>query len=320
MPPSSAIAFSGKGTQYVGMGAWLLARSAAARRVVEEAQDLLLLPLHDLLHHGPEDALALTTTAQPALLTVGVAFWRALEEEGAVDTASVTVVAGHSLGEYAALVAAGALSFADALRVVRVRAQAMQDAVPVGQGAMAAILGIDLAPLTTLCADACAQTQQEVRVAVYNAPQSHVISGHTQAVEAVLGLVSEVRRAKAVRLPVSGPFHSPLLTPACAPLAAALAQVTLYPLRFPYIPNTTATPTTEGGDTLRDRLVAQVITPVRWQQTLQAMADAGAQRILHAGPGNMVAAQARQARIPIRVLTLDDPLTFDSLCSHPPPE
>jgi [acyl-carrier-protein] S-malonyltransferase len=295
------------------MAAWLFQASRAARLTLEEAEDTLGLPLSDLIHSGPEDALALTAHAQPAILTVDVAFWRALRARGAVDDASVVAVAGHSLGEYAALVAAGAFAFPDALQVVRARALAMQAAVPVGEGAMAVIIGADLDALEALCAH-IRDAAHEVCVAVYNAPQSYVISGHAAAVRAVTAQATALRRVKAIPLPVSGPFHSPLLAAAQPPLAAALAATPIHPLRLPYVPNTTAALTADADpDAIRAHLVAQVVAPVRWQQCLAALAAAGAARILHAGPGNMVAAQARQAKLGLPVFTLDDPATFSAL-------
>lgn len=304
-----AVVFSGQGTQYVGMGQWLCERYALARRVMEDADAALGGGLWEVIQKGPDAQLALTVNAQPAILAVDVAFWRMLEAQGVVPW----MVAGHSLGEFAALVAAGALDFVDALHIVRVRAQAMQAAMPAGEGAMVAVLGMDAEALRELCVTEDRAPDHRVCVAVWNAPQSHVISGHRAAVEAVATKLAGMRRVKTVPLAVSGPFHSPLLEGAGLALREALTSASVRPLRCPYIPNVTAQPTTDGGDILRERLVAQVSSPVRWQQSLQAILDAGATHILHAGPGNMVAAQVRQLRAaaPTPVFTLDDPPTWD---------
>jgi [acyl-carrier-protein] S-malonyltransferase len=277
---TTAYVFPGQGSQVVGMGRDWLGRSALVKGTFEEADDALGEALSHVILEGPMDLLTSTRNASPALLTVAVAYWRVLEAEGHAPD----VVAGHSLGEYSALVCAGALGFADAVRVTRLRGEAMQSAVPPGVGTMAAIIGIkDDAVIQTLCDEA--SEGQVLEPSAYNTMGQVVIAGHTQAVERACGLARNYRGI-AKQLNVSAPFHCSLLAPAGAHLEAALADVDIAPLGVPYVPNVTATWTADSSaDTIRELLVRQVSTPVLWQQSMAAMVDRGVDNWLEVGAG-----------------------------------
>jgi len=277
---NTAFMFPGQGSQSVGMGADWLGRSELVKRTFEEADDALGEKLSSVILEGPIEALTRTENTQPALLTVSVAYARVLAAEGVVPS----VVAGHSLGEYSALVTAGCLDFADAVRTTRLRGQAMQSAVPVGVGSMAAIMMIkDVAVVEALCSRAA---QGEVlEPAGYNTVGQTVIAGHTSAVERAVEIASEFK-GRGVQLNVSAPFHCALLTPAEEALGEALAGIKVMPLTVPYVPNVTGqwTPA-PSADEVRSNLVAQVSKPVRWLQTMETMRDNGVERWLEVGHG-----------------------------------
>ena len=277
---ATAYMFPGQGSQSVGMGADWLGRSALVQDTFAEADEALGSKLSEVILNGPMEDLTRTENTQPALLTVSVAYWRVLQAEGLTPD----VVAGHSLGEYSALVCAGALDFADAVRLTRLRGQAMQSAVPVGVGTMAAILLIkDVETIEALCAQAA--EDQVLEPAGFNTLGQTVIAGNTEAVRRAVALASEFR-GRGVELNVSAPFHCSLLSPAEAPLAAALAETDIQPLAVPYVPNVTGAWTADASaDSVRSNLVAQVSKPVRWLQTMQAMKDNGVDRWLEVGHG-----------------------------------
>ncbi len=277
---STAYMFPGQGSQTVGMGADWLGRSAVVKQTFDEADDALGEALSKTILSGPLEDLTRTENTQPALLTVSVAYWRVLQAEGLMPD----VVAGHSLGEYSALVCAGAMEFADAVRVTRLRGQAMQSAVPVGVGSMAAVLLIkEVETIQALCERAA--EGQVLEPAGFNTLGQTVIAGNTEAVERAVALAREYK-GSAVQLNVSAPFHCALLEPAEAPLAAALANVEIGPLRVPYVPNVTGEWTeAPDGDAVRANLVAQVSKPVRWLQSMQSMVDHGVDRWLEVGHG-----------------------------------
>ncbi len=277
---TTAYMFPGQGSQKVGMGEDWLGRSALVKQTFEEADDALGTALSETILKGPMEDLTRTENTQPALLTVSVAYWRVLQAEGLAPD----VVAGHSLGEYSALVCAGALDFADAVRITRLRGQAMQSAVPVGVGTMAAILLIkDVAVIEELCAKAA--EDQVLEPAGFNTPGQTVIAGNIEAVRRAVAMAGEFR-GRGLELSVSAPFHCALLTPAEAPLAAALADVEVKPLSVPYVPNVTGE-WTEGpsAESVRANLVAQVSKPVRWLQTMQSMKEHGVDKWLEVGHG-----------------------------------
>jgi [acyl-carrier-protein] S-malonyltransferase len=282
-----AFLFPGQGSQDVGMGKELAAHHAVARRTFEEADDALGYKLSQLCFEGPEEQLRLTEVTQPAILTTSVAAWRVLHEKGLRPA----FVAGHSLGEYSAHVAAGTLNFADAVRTVRRRGKYMQEAVPVGVGAMAAILGMELEKVSALCADAA---QGEVcEPANINSSEQIVISGNTGAVERATKLASERGAKRAILLPVSAPFHCSLMKPAQERLAADLATVKFHKPGIPVACNADAS-LVEDADRSRDALVRQVTGSVKWAQSMQLLIAKGVERFVEVGPGKVLCGLIRQ--------------------------
>ena len=293
--------FPGQGTQQVGMGKELYASSAAAREVWERADQALGFSLKNLCFEGPEAELTLTKFAQPAIVTTSIAALAAIRE-AVPGLALPACAAGHSLGEYSALVAAGALSFEDAVRLVHLRGQAMQEAVPAGLGGMAAILGGDVAAVEALCKDAA---QGEVlSCANFNTPGQIVISGHKSAVDRAAALAGE-RKLKASVLNVSAPFHCSLMAPAAARMQTALASVAIHPLAFPVLANVEAKPNAEAGR-VAELLVRQVDSSVLWDQTVVAMAESGVTRALEIGPGKVLANMAKRIDKRVSVLSVGD--------------
>jgi len=282
-----AFLFPGQGSQDVGMGKELAEDHAVARRTFEEADDALGYKLSQLCFEGPEDQLRLTEVTQPAILTASVAAWRVLQEKGLRPA----FVAGHSLGEYSAHVAAGTLNFTDAVRTVRQRGKYMQEAVPVGVGGMAAILGMELEKVSTVCADAA---QDEVcEPANINSSEQIVISGNTAAVERAAKLASERGAKRAIMLPVSAPFHCSLMKPAQDRLAADLAALTFRKPSVAVACNADAT-LVEDADRSRDALVRQVTGSVKWAQSMHLLIAKGVERFLEVGPGKVLCGLMRQ--------------------------
>jgi [acyl-carrier-protein] S-malonyltransferase len=278
-----AYIFPGQGSQYAGMGKDLADNFPVARQIFEEANDALGFDLAALCYNGPEEDLKLTANTQPAILTTSVAALRALETEtGLVPD----FAAGHSLGEYSALVCAGSLSFADAVRTVRQRGKFMQEAVPVGTGSMAAILGLDIEALDEVC-HAAAQGQV-VAPANYNSDGQVVIAGHTEAVGRAIELAKEKGAKRALPLPVSAPFHCSLMIPAGERLARVLAEISVNPLAMPVVTNVEAAPNQDAAR-VRDLLVRQVSAPVRWQETIACLLGLGVDRYVEVGPGKVLA-------------------------------
>jgi [acyl-carrier-protein] S-malonyltransferase len=278
-----AFVFPGQGSQFAGMGKDLADNFATARTVFEEANDAIGFNLSDLCFNGPEEDLKLTTNTQPAILTTSIAALRVLEQETGLRP---DYAAGHSLGEYSALVCAGTMNFADAVRTVRQRGAFMQQAVPVGVGAMAAILGLDGADLETVC-QAAAQGEV-VAPANFNSPGQVVIAGHTSAVERAMALAKEKGAKRALPLPVSAPFHCSLMVPAGERLAAVLDKLVLAPLVVPVVSNVEAEPN-QDANRVRDLLVRQVSAPVRWDASVERMAALGVERFIEIGPGKVLA-------------------------------
>ncbi|MCO4770320.1 MAG: ACP S-malonyltransferase [Deltaproteobacteria bacterium] len=277
---TTAFMFPGQGSQTVGMGADWLGRSDVVKRTFEEADEALGESLSSVILEGPIEALTRTENTQPALLTVSVAYWRVLQAEGKAPD----VVAGHSLGEYSALVAAGCLDFADAVRLTRLRGRAMQSAVPEGVGSMAAILmARDEESITNLCAKAA---QGEVlEPAGFNTNGQTVIAGHSTAIARAVEQASDFR-LRGVQLNVSAPFHCSLLAPAEAVLREGLDAVDIKPLSVPYVPNVTGAWTVDpSAEQVKNNLVEQVSNPVRWLQTMAAMKEAGVDQWLEVGHG-----------------------------------
>lgn len=293
--------FPGQGTQQVGMGKELYASSPAAREVWERADAALGFSLKNLCFEGPEADLTLTQFAQPAIVTTSIAALAAIRE--AVPSLPLPAMgAGHSLGEYSALVAAGALGFEDAVRLVHLRGRAMQEAVPEGVGGMAAIMGGDAAAVSALCHDA--SEGEVVSPANFNAPGQIVISGHKTAVARAATLAAE-RKLKAILLNVSAPFHCSLMAPAAARMKAALAAVTPGALSFPVLPNVEAKPNSDASR-VAELLVLQVDSPVKWEQTVLEMAESGVTQALEIGPGKVLAGLAKRIDKRISVLSVGD--------------
>jgi [acyl-carrier-protein] S-malonyltransferase len=278
---TTAFIFPGQGSQHIGMGAELAAASIHAREVFAEVDEALGQNLFRLMREGPGEELTLTANAQPAIMAVSIAVLRVLEREGRLRLSErAAFVAGHSLGEYSALCAAGALELAQTARLLRLRGSAMQAAVPEGAGAMAALLGLDLGPARAVAAHAA---QDEVcEVANDNAPGQVVLSGHTAAIERAILLAKDFGARKAVRLAVSAPFHCRLMAPAADAMAAALADGTMQAPFVPVITNVTAAPVT-APDQISRALVEQVTGLVRWRESVEAMADMGVERFVELG-------------------------------------
>ena len=301
-----AFIFPGQGSQAVGMGRALAEASPAARAVFEEVDDALGQHLFRLMTDGPESDLTLTENAQPAIMANAIATLRVLEKEAGIRLADkADFVAGHSLGEYSALCAAQALDLATTARLLKLRGRAMQAAVPVGEGAMAALLGADLHRAQAL-ADAAAQGEV-CTVANDNDPGQVVISGHRGAIERAVAGVKDHGIKRGVLLPVSAPFHCPLMQPAADAMAEALAGVTLRPPLVPLYANVTAAPVADP-DAIRDLLVAQVTGTVRWRESVAAMAEAGVDSFVELG-GKVLAPMVKRTApdvTPVSVVTMDD--------------
>ncbi|MEM8855639.1 MAG: ACP S-malonyltransferase, partial [Pseudomonadota bacterium] len=279
-----ALTFPGQGSQSVGMGRALYDAFPAAKAVFEEVDDALSEPLSTLVFEGPEDTLTLTANAQPALMAVSLAAMRALEAEG-FGWAEARLVAGHSLGEYSALAAAGALGVADAARLLRLRGEAMQAAVPAGEGAMAALLGLDLDAAVAVAADAA---EGEVcDVANDNAPGQCVVSGTKAAVDRAVELARERGARRPMLLPVSAPFHSALMAPAAEAMAKALETVTLSAPKVPLVANVSVTSLSDPA-AIKQSLVEQVTGRVRWRETASGFAAAGISIALEVGAGRVL--------------------------------
>jgi [acyl-carrier-protein] S-malonyltransferase len=281
-----ALIFPGQGSQAVGMGQALAEAYPTARAVFEEVDQTLGQNLSGLMRDGPADEINLTANAQPALMAVSVAAFRVLQAEAGLDLArDVAFVAGHSLGEYSALVAAGCLTVADAARLLRIRGDAMQKAVPVGQGAMAALLGLDRDVVEQVAKEAA---EGEVcDVANDNGPGQVVVSGHAAAVQRAVGLAQARGARRAVMLPVSAPFHCALMAPAADAMREALAQVAVLAPAVPVVANTEAAPLVDP-DAIRDSLVRQVTGTVRWRESVDRMAQDGVDTFIELGAGKVL--------------------------------
>ncbi|NAZ35539.1 ACP S-malonyltransferase [Rubellimicrobium sp. CFH 75288] len=285
-----AFVFPGQGAQTVGMGRALAEASPAARAVFDAVDEALGEPLSQLIWEGEAEALQLTRNAQPALMATSLAALAALEAEGAgLDRAAF--VAGHSLGEYSALCAAGALSLGDAARLLRLRGEAMQQAVPVGEGAMAALLGLDLAAAEAVAAEAAGAGICEA--ANDNDPAQVVVSGHRAAVERAVALARERGARRAVLLPVSAPFHCALMEPAARAMEEALAATEIRPPRVPLVANVTARPVTDP-EIIRRQLVEQVTGRVRWRETVLWLEAAGVTEAWEIGAGRALSGMIRR--------------------------
>lgn len=302
-----ALVFPGQGSQYVGMGKDFFDRSPAAKDVFAEANEVLGYDLASLCFQGPEEDLKLTANTQPAILTVAVAALRVMQAEREI---APLAAAGHSLGEYGALVAAGGLRFRDAVRLVHLRGRFMQEAVPVGVGAMAAIMGLSPAEVENLCQEAA---QGEIlSPANFNSPGQIAVSGHAAAVKRAVEIVSKQAGKKAVLLPVSAPFHCPLMKPAAERLREAFAPVETGELKFPVISNVEAD-LYPGKDRVKELLFRQVDHPVRWEESMQKMVSLGPELVVEVGPGKVLSGLMRRIRKEIPTANVEDGATWEKV-------
>jgi [acyl-carrier-protein] S-malonyltransferase len=326
--------FPGQGSQTVGMAKDLVAASAAAKEIFDRADAALGEPLSKLILEGPEDQLTLTANAQPALVTTSMAILAAIREKHP-DLPAPRFAAGHSLGEYSALVAAGALTLEDAVRTVRARGRAMQEAVAPGQGAMAAIMGVEADRLESICreveaeiAEADAKQPSEtdakplrggvVSCANFNAPGQIVIAGTARAVARACERAAEAK-GKAIPLKVSAPFHCALMAPAAKRVAEELAKIDVRPLAFPVVANVDARPNTDPVR-VKDLLVRQVDGAVRWEQAVRLMHLEGITHAIEIGPGKVLAGLGKRIAKELKILSVGDVASLESLSSFLRPE
>jgi len=287
------------------MGKDLAENFPEARQVFEEADDALGFAISRLCFEGPAEDLQLTENTQPAILTVSVAAFRAIKEAGIEPPA---FVAGHSLGEYSALVAAGALSLSDAVRTVRARGQYMQEAVPIGTGAMAAVIGGELSAIERICEEA--RRDQVCSIANFNSPNQAVIAGSTEAVDRAIELLNGVAK-RVIKLKVSAPFHCALMKPAQDRLAADLERLNFNKPTVPVVTNVDVRPTTDPGE-LRDALVRQVSAPVRWLESMQLLMQKGVATFVEAGPGKVLSGLTRQTSRDVKTLNVEDAASLEA--------
>ncbi len=307
---SRAFVFPGQGSQSVGMGRGLADSFAEAREVFEEVDEALKQKLSTLMFEGPEDELTLTENAQPALMAVSMAVMRVLEGQGGLELArAADFVAGHSLGEYSALTAAGSLSLADAARLLKIRGRAMQEAVPVGAGAMAALLGLSLEDAAAVAAEAA--QGQVCTAANDNADGQVVISGHKEAVERAIGIAKGKGCRRAVLLPVSAPFHCPLMQPAAERMDEALREVEIRTPAVPLIANVRAAAVSDP-DEIRSLLVEQVTGMVRWRESVLYMKEQGVSELVELGAGKVLSGLVRRIDRSLSARSVQGPEDMDA--------
>lgn len=310
---SRAFVFPGQGSQAVGMGVELAKAFVAARDVLEEVDDALKQRLSRLMAEGPESELTLTENAQPALMAVSVAALRSIEREGNTSLARLaTVVAGHSLGEYSALCAAGAIGLADAARLLKRRGRAMQTAVPVGEGAMAALMGMELDAVRAVTEEASKATGLVCDVANDNAPGQVVVSGAVAAVDKAVELAAGRGGRRSIKLPVSAPFHCRLMQPAADEMAKALSEIAIAVPVVPVVANVSAAPV-DDPDAIRRLLVEQVTGTVRWRECVTAMKSGGAATLVECGAGRVLTGLARRIDKDLQAVSVGTPQEVEAL-------
>jgi len=301
-----AYLFPGQGSQFSGMGRALADAFPESRAVFETADRVLGRPLADLCFEGSAEELALTENTQPGILTVSVAALRALERRGLAPAAA----AGHSLGEYSAQVAAGTLAFEDAVGTVQMRGRFMQEAVPVGVGAMAAVLGLAPGKVREVCQSAAGD--QVVTPANLNGPKQVVVAGHAEAVQRAVDAAQEAGALRVVPLPVSAPFHCSLMHPAAERLQPVLEAIDFGDAAFPVFTNVDASPVEQGAQA-REALVRQVTSAVRWQESIEAMLDAGIEAFVEVGPGKVLSGLVRGIRRGVPTFRAGDPEAIEAV-------
>ncbi|WP_420410897.1 ACP S-malonyltransferase [Roseibium sp.] len=307
---TTAFTFPGQGSQAVGMGKLLADTFPEAKAVFDEVDNALDQKLSDIMWNGPESDLTLTANAQPALMAVSLATMRVLEAKGLDLKSSVSFVAGHSLGEYSALAAAGSLDVATAAKLLRVRGDAMQNAVPVGQGAMAALLGLDFDAAVEIANDAA---QGEVcQAANDNAPGQVVVSGHVAAVERAVEIAKARDARRAVLLPVSAPFHCSLMGPAADAMADALANADIKAPSVPLVANVLAAPISDPED-IRDRLIEQVTGTVRWRESISWLAGEGVTTFVEVGTGKVLTGMVKRITKEATGMAVNSPDDIDAV-------
>ena len=303
-----AFVFPGQGSQKVGMLAAAYQRFDAVKETFAEASDVLGYDMWDLIQNGEQDALNLTETTQPVLLTSSVALWRAWVAQGG---AQPSVMAGHSLGEFSALVCAGALKFSDAVMLVKQRGAFMQVAVPVGVGAMAAIIGLDDEAINAICEQTSASSEGVVAAVNFNSPGQVVIAGHAGTVETAIVALKEAGAKRALPLPVSAPFHTQLMKPAGEKLAEAISDIVVSCPAIPVVHNVHAQAESDP-EKIAALLVEQISSPVRWTGCVQAMIEVGAQRIVECGPGKVLSGLNRRIDKSLASFSIEQPDSMDS--------
>ena len=303
---NTAFTFPGQGSQYVGMGRELFENFSVAREIFEEADDALHFSVSGLCFKGPEEALRLTENTQPAVLTTSVAALKVLQAEKGV---APQLAAGHSLGEYSALVASEALAFSEAVKIVRLRGKFMQEAVPVGEGAMAAVLGMEREQVEKLCEEI--SSGEVLTPANFNSPGQIVIAGHSKAVERAIERIKQDGK-KAVLLPVSAPFHSPLMKPAAERLEKALEEISVNDLKIPVVTNVEAEANT-SKDRVKELLIAQVSSPVRWEESMRKMIEKGIEQILEVGPGKVLSGLMKRIDSRVETKNVEDLKTLKNI-------
>ncbi len=296
---SIAFIFPGQGSQYVGMGKELYGNFSVAKQIFEEANDTLRFSISTLCFTGPEERLRLTENTQPAILTTSIAALKVLQTEKGINP---QFTAGHSLGEYSALVTSGAFRFSEAVQTVRLRGKFMQEAVPVGEGAMAAVLGMERDQVEKICEEV--SSGEVLTPANFNCPGQIAIAGHTKAVERAIERVKQEGK-KAVLLPVSAPFHSPLMKPAGERLAKALDEISVSDLKIPVVTNVEAEVNT-SKDRVKALLVAQVSSPVRWEESMRKMIKEGIEQVLEIGPGKVLSGLMKRINPKIEIKNIED--------------